>query len=345
MASPEGTTLGASLIALLSLGLTLPPWIGMPSKHTGAGELEITRGSHVNGLKNGTRLLAPTFVNSGTPIPEGGTTEARLIWFVDLCDGLLDCDPCPPIIDPAFNSSMLEGALLIHDFNLDERLYMCGMNRLGRALAGAGLVALATNYETTNPLWTPGYSRAAYWLGEHRDHLPHGGDLGIPFPSVDLTQASLAPICDALDAGVELRAVLKPTRSNQYIPLWFGLWAPIRTIVILGHLFIAEVALSFLASHVKASGGMRPDLAQFALVAEVTAHLMFSLDLVDPLCAFYWGFLPYGSAVAFLVGGTVLTCCSTLCLAAYWHQLFVNDGLTSVVPTGRLSFSLAALST
>lgn len=134
-----------------------------------------------------------------------------------------------------------------------------------------------------------------YRLGEYRDSRPRDGDLGIPFPSIGLTQAAALPILEALGSGAVLRAVLRPSQPNPYHTTLFGPWALIRALLICVDLGIAEAALCFLIRHMKANG-VRPDLAQLALMAELFAHLVFfPLFLLDPFSSFYWGLLPAGS--------------------------------------------------
>ena len=216
---------------------------------------------------------------------------------------------------------------------------------MGRAFGGTGLVALASGWDTDSisPLYTPGFSRKQYRLGEYRDATPHDGDFGIPFPHVSLDQATLLPILHALETGVELHAVLRPSQPNPYLDTWFGPWVAIRVALIIGHLRIVERAVCFLIGHMNACG-VRPDLAQIALAAEALAHLcvrtfascchslhhqtrndygcvagrMYAVFLVDPFGAFYAGQTPYGAATALLIAPTLLTCCSTLLLAGYW---------------------------
>ena len=89
---------GACLLTLLLLGLTLPVWITWPSKHSGAGEMEI-----VSGFRNGTRLLAPTYVNAGQPI-DAESAEARVVHIGRLCDAVLECDRCPPQMKSSFDA-------------------------------------------------------------------------------------------------------------------------------------------------------------------------------------------------------------------------------------------------
>ena len=243
------------------------------------------------------------------------------------------------------------------------------MNRLGRILGGTGLVALANCHLKTEPLATPGFLRKMYRLGEYRDSRPRDGDLGIPFPSIGLTQAAALPILGALESGAVLRGVLRPSQPNPYLTTLFGPWALIRALLICVDLGIAEAALCFLIRHMKANG-VRPDLAQLALMAELFAHFVFfPLFLLDPFSSFYWGLLPTdskfiatvppfiemidwlvtrvyacaaaGSSPAFSVGATMLTSCSTLLLAAYWctvqeeETFLTNHKQRIVVPPAR----------
>ena len=341
---------GAFLIVSLFAGLILPPWLTRPSDDDGAGELIITRGGSTSGSQEGTKLLAPCFVHSGEPIPTEGTAEAKLIWIESPCAGTLNCDTCPPKIDLAFNASILNGAVLIVDYLSDERLYVCGFNWMGRGLGNTGLVAVAGGYRMAdgrladNPLFTPGYLRKEYRRGAYRDSKPHDGDAGIPFPQVDLRQATLLPILDALEEGDDIRVVLRTSQPNPYLVIMYGPWVPMRALIILGHILLAERSASFFAGHVLMNG-VRPDLAQMALVAEGFSHAIFALYLHDPHMSFYTsGWPPLGGASALLMGPLFLTCCSTLLLAVYWHQMIQTAGLASVVVQGPLGISTAVVS-
>ena len=108
----------------------------------------------------------------------------------------------------------------------------------------------------------------------------------------------------------------------------------------LGHLAVAERAVSNLIGHVRTSGP-RLDLAQLALTTETAAHCLMMLMHHDPFLAFYWGALPFGVVTAFICGAIVLTCSSTLLLAAFWHQMIAQDGLASFACESRLALVLA----
>lgn len=198
-------------------------------------------------------------------------------------------------------SSLVSGVTLAslgvrYNMLSDERLYICGYNRLGRALGGTGLVALADGFEVADSLRKPGYKRKIYRLGERRDSDPHEGDSGIPFPHVDLAQIDFNPILEALAAGEDIRAVIKPTAPNPFVEVLCGVWVPFRTPLIMGHAMLIERSTLFLSAHIKANG-IRPDLAQTALLSEVVAHVFFGLNQVttrdmlmrrsftDPPCA------------------------------------------------------------
>ena len=112
---------GGVIIVALALGLTLPLWIERRDQ-TGRGELTLTQGGSMQGTHTGTSLLAPGYVNAGTPISPHGTDEAPLVWRSNPCESILDCKPCPPKLNPSFNASLLEGAILIYDNWFDERL-------------------------------------------------------------------------------------------------------------------------------------------------------------------------------------------------------------------------------
>ena len=304
--------LGACIVVLTLVCAILPPWLQRPGESDGAGELEITSGRFA-----GTRLLTPTFVECGESIPTNGTAEARLLWIENLCDGVLDCEPCPPKLDASFNVTTLDGAILIYYPRMDERMLFCGLNRLGRALGGTGLVALGYGCRDSYPLFTPGLSRKPHSTGAYRDSRPRDGDSGIPFPHAHFSQPSLNPIVESLEDGDDIRGIMTPAAPNPWLAPLYGPWMLVRAVLIVGHLSVAERSASFFIGHAKASG-LRLDLAQTALTAETIAHIMYSVWLLDPSCSFYWGLMPYGSNLALLICPTMFMCCSTLLLAAYW---------------------------
>ena len=330
---------GMCLTSFLLLGLTLPVWLGRPSENPGAGELKITKG-----VLNRTQLLAPTFVNAGANIPSEGTVEAPLMWIERLCDSTLDCSVCPPSFNSSFAKNTLAGVILIHNYESDERLFMCGLNRLSRIFGQAGLVALATgSRQMQNPvhlLHLPGSTRKMYRLGEHRDYRPHDGDAGIEFPSVDLNQAALAPVLAALDDGKHIKGVLSPTQSNPFIPVLYGPHVALRVVLIIGHLFIVDRASCFLLGHFRAHG-LRLDLAQLSLTFETSAHLIYAAWHCDPYGGFYWGGLPHGAFSSLLIGATILTRASTLVLAAFWRQMVRNEGLATFVIKDKVGAAIA----
>jgi hypothetical protein len=276
--------LGGSLIVAIFLIATLPPWLTRPNDDEGAGEMIITRsgGSH-----DGTKLLAPRWINSGIPIPENGTVEARLLLVHNPCtEGMFDCDPCPPTFRSTFNQSSLSGKMLLLGRE-EGRFQVCGLNRVARVFGGTGLVALVnSDLMTTNPLVNPGYIRKEYRLGEYRDSEPHDGDVGTPFPHVSTQSATMTPILEALSRGEEIHAILTTGQPNASLGTFNGVWCPIRAFLLIGNLAVSERAFACLIGHVKANG-MRPDLAQMALLAETSAHTLYALWLVDPYSAFY----------------------------------------------------------
>ena len=332
---------GAVLVVLTLIGVILPPWVNRPSDDSGAGELEVTHGcGYSTGTRNGTRLLAPTFINAGEPIPPVGTVEASLLWIEDLCGQMLDCSSCPPQFKPTFDTSILVGTILIYNRRSDERLFMCGLNRLGRALSGAGPVALAYGTKTDWTFFVPGADRRSFRLGEFRDSEARDGI--IPVPHVNLRQAALKPLLEALEEGNQIRAVLRPTQPNPFFAMFYGPWVPLRAPIVLGHLCLVERALCLLIGHVVAIGA-RFDFAQIALVAEAAAHTMYAISLFDPFMCFYYDGL-LGAASVLYMAPTMLTCCSTLLLAGYWHQMITKGGLASFSIESRLGLALAILS-
>ena len=330
---------GICLTSFVLFGLTLPVWLRRPSENTGAGELKITKG-----VLNRTRLLAPTFVNAGADIPSESTVEAPLVWIERLCDSTLDCSVCPPSFNSSFAKNTLTGVILIHNYESDERLFMCGLNRLGRIFGQTGLVALATGSRQMQSrmhlLHLPGLTRKMCRLGEHKDHRPHDGDAGIEFPSVDLNQAALAPVLAALDDGKNIKGVLSPTKANPFISVLYGPHVALRVVLIIGHLFIVDRASCFLLGHFRAHG-LRLDLAQMSLTFETSAHLIYAAWHCDPYGSFYWGGLPHGAFSSLLIGATILTRASTLVLAAFWRQMVRNKGLATMVIKDTMGCSIA----
>ena len=336
--------IGAGLSAcIMLLAILLPLVTRHGGNDEGAGELVVVRGGTTAATQNGTRLFAPIYPNAGQPIPAEGTVKAPLVWIEDLCETALNCDALPLQINHSFDASSLNGTVLVYAMN-DPRMFMSGFNRAGRAFGGTGLVALARAFQTTNSLVLPGAVRKAWRVGEHRDAIPHDGDFGIPFPHVVLREVALTPVLEAVANNERIEVVIYASEPNHFMQAFYGFWLVIRAPFIVGHLAIVEYAFCFLKEHISESGP-RPDLAQMALIAEIVAHLWFPLWLTDPHLSFYWGWFPQGASAAFLIGGTVLTCSSTLLLAAYWHQMISNNGLASVSVKGARSCVLSGLAT
>ena len=285
----------------------------------GAGELVITLGGSAKGTEAGTRFLAPLLVNSGSKLAPTGTADAELLWFEDLCDQALDCSSCPFVLHANFNASRLRAKILLYSQWSSGEVFMCGLNRLGRTFGAAGLVGLGQAYADAGQFDTPGGAVKLYRLGEHRDSEPRDGDAGIPFPHFHATQYAFSQFLlkSGIREGAEVRAVLTPTAPNPWLAMTCGYWKPLEALLVLGHTGVAERATSNWIGHVRTSG-LRFDLAQFALATELVAHVLMALLHHDPFLGFHWAAFPNGAFTAFLCGSFVLTCSSTLLLAAYW---------------------------
>ena len=194
------------------------------------------------------------------------------------------------------------------------------MNRLGRTLGHTGLVGLGHAQLAPPKTTTPGFWQKAYRLGEHRDAKPRGDDDGIPFPHFDVSQDAFAHFLlePGITEGTETRAVLSPTAPNPWREMACGYWKPLSTLLMLGHVGVVERAASNWIGHVRTSG-LRLDLAQLALATEGFAHLCLTLVHRDPFMAFHWGAFRAGAFASLVVGPIVLTCSSTLLLAAFWY--------------------------
>ena len=291
----------------------------------GAGELVITLGGSAKGTEAGTRFLAPLRVNAGAPLATNGTVEARVLWVDDLCDHVLDCSSCPLALDSRFNVTTLRGKILLFTLRSSEEFFMCGLNRLGRTLGDTGLVGLGTASLSNGYFDTPGGFRSQYWRGEYRDAKPRDGDAGIPFPQFSVGQYAMSQFLldSGINDGAEIRAVLTPTNPNPWRSTLCGYWKPLATLLMLGHVGVVEQAVSNIIGHLRMSG-MRLDLAQLALANEMVAHCVMAVLHHDPWLAFHWGALPQGAAPAFLFGAIVLTCSSTVLLAAYWYVIMAQ---------------------
>ena len=287
--------------------------------YEGAGELVITQGGSAKGTQAGTRFPAPLFVNASAKLTANGTADAELLWIENLCDDLFDCSSCPLELNSRYNSSVLRGKILLYDAVACEEIYMCGFNRLGRTLGHTGLVGVGFASLAPGRFTTPGYFPKAYRLGEHRDAKPRG-DEGIPFPHFHMEQhAFLQYLLESgIREGAETRAVLTPTAPNPWREMACGYWKPLSTLLMLGHVGVVERATSSWIGHVRTSG-LRLDLAQLALVTESVAHLCMMLLHHDPCLSFHWAAFPFGTATSFICGSLVLTCSSTLLLAAFWY--------------------------
>jgi len=135
-----------------------------------------------------------------------------------------------------------------------------------------------------------------------------------------------------INQGTEIRAVVTPTAPNPFLSTYCGYWKPLATMLMLGHVGVAERAISNWIGHFHASG-LRLDLAQLALATETIAHGLMALTHHDPLGSFHWAILPAGAFPAFIFGAIVLTCSSTLLLAAYWYvsRIFASQHLILLV--------------
>jgi hypothetical protein len=309
-----GKVVQASIIAsaFISYYTLLETTCANTDPNEGGGELVITRGSK-------SRFFAPLYVDAGAPLAATGTAEAELLWVENLCGGMLHCSSCPLVLDKQFNASTLRGKILLYDLTITEELFMCGLNRLGRTLGDTGLVGLGTVSTSAAQMDVPGRNRKLHRLGEFRDTKPRGGDAGIPFPHFDASQNALSQFLlkSGIGSGAKLHAVLTATAPNPYRSVFCGYWKPIATLLMLGHVGVAESSLSNFIGHVRTSG-FRCDLAQLALVNELVAHFIMAILHHDPFFASHWASLPYGAYSSFMFGSIVLTCSSTLLLAAYW---------------------------
>ena len=324
---PTKLALGAAIAAgFVAYHVALETSCAEMSRRGDGGELVITSGGIT---QTGDRVPAPRYAFSGE-IPLNGTADAKVIWIENLCDSVLDCSSCPPQMRSTFNASVLDGTLLICYPDFDVRLNDCGFNRLTRALGRTGLVGLADGGET-DFLEAPGVYRQTYRVGEHRDALPRDGDLGIPFPYVDIWHHTFNPILEALISGTQMRAVITPTATNPWQSTMCGYWKPLRMMLMFGHVWIAECAASCFIGHVQ-SAGVRFDLAQAASVTEVMAHTLLAFSLHDPWFTFHWGVSPEGTFIAAVICPLVLTCSSTFLLAGFWcvsHAVFARHSPAS----------------
>ena len=202
---------------------------------------------------------------------------------------------------------------------------------------------------TAGQFWVAGFIPKPYRLGEFRDARPHDDDVGIPFPHMALNQyAFLQFLIDAgmVNGEAGIRAKIVPTLPNPWRATLCGYWKPLSTLLMLGHVGVVEQAISNWIGHARTSG-VRFDLAQLALLTEATAHTFFVLQIHDPFLAFHWAALPFGAYVAFVIGSIVLTCSSTLLLAAYWCVV-IHDirgrHLISRYPFSLLSYDCGQVS-
>ena len=326
---------GAIAGVLVSYNTLLETTCANMDPYEGGGELIVTQGGGAKGTQAGRRFPAPLLVNAGAQLAANGTVDAPLLWVEELCDGVLDCSSCPVVLDSGFNISTLRGKLLLYGGYTNEVLTTCGMNRLGRAFGHTELVGLG--YITIAPsglsrFFTPGLTHKIYRLGEFRDAWSHDGDAGIPFPHFELKGYLASQFL--IDSGVVngetgIRVKITPTLPNPWRPTFCGYWKQLSTLLMLGHAAVVELAISNWIGHIQRSG-LRFDLAQLALATETIAHVFIALSEHDPTLAFHWAALPFGAYPAFVLGSIVMTCSSTLLLAAFWYQMIERDGLASV---------------
>ena len=290
------------------------------SPNDGAGELTITLGGYRGITFVGASFPAPLYVDAGAELTTNGTAEGTLLWVENLCDEVLDCSSCPLAVDSSFNVSALYGKILLYDIEACEEIYTCGQNRLGRAFGRTGLVGLAVASKRAATLVTPGFYPKLYRRGEHRDARPRNGDAGIPFPHVHIDQHEFSTFMldtGLVRGGTDIHAVITPTAPNPWRASLCGFGKPLSTLLMLGNVGVAERAVSNWIGHVRMSG-LRLDLAQLALVTETLAQLLMAIVHHDPFLSFHWGALPAGATSALLFGAVLLTCSSTLLLAAFW---------------------------
>ena len=289
--------------------------------YEGAGELVITQGGSAKGTKAGTRFPAPLSANAGEQLTANDTGDAALLWIENLCDDVLDRSSCPLELNSRFNASALRGKILLYNGVACEELHMCGLNRLGRTLGHTGLVGLGAASLDAGGMTIPGFNPKLYRLGEHRNAKPRDDDdSGIPFPHFSVSQDAFSHFLleSGITEGTETRAVLTPTAPNPWREMACGNWKPLSTLLMLGHVGVVERAASNWIGHVRTSG-LRLDLAQLALATEALAHLCMMLLHHDPFISFHWGAFPAGAVASLIVGPVVLTCSSTLLLAAFWY--------------------------
>ena len=299
----------------------------------GAGELVITRGGSAKGTRTGERFLAPPFPNAGARLPANGTDEGEILWIEDLCEAVLDCSMCPPVFRLGFNESSLHGKMLIYNWYTRGEIYLCGLNPVARVFGRTGLVGMGSSTQDGEPsISVPGLHPKIYRSGEYRDAKLRDGDMGIPFPHFDANSYDFSKVLFGISESAPVRAVVTPTAPNPWRSMFCGVWKPLATLLILGHIYVAEQAMSNHIGHVVTSG-LRLDLAQLALATESVAHFLMAVLHHDPLFSFHWGALPLGGYSAMLFGSIVLTCSSTLLLAAFWcvpieEGVLNEDGLS-----------------
>ena len=148
---------------------------------------------------------------------------------------------------------------------------------------------------------------------------------------------------DALEHGDTLFGQFARTARNPWLALFCGPWIPLKTIVMICHFVVIERASCNLIGHVRISG-VRPDLAQMALIAEACAHVLAACVYMDPFVSFHWGWMPAAMFTSLMAAAMILSCGSTLLLAGYWHQMISNNGLASVACESNLTKCLAATS-
>ena len=351
-----GGVLLVLIFATIAIAPLADPSVCPADKMAGAGELTVLYStSSAPGADTGTQIPAPVHTSASDDIPEGGVS-GRALWMGDPClaasedivqgkepgidDGgepLLDCDRCPPELNPRFNMSVLDGKILMAFMTDDQRTRMCGLNNFARALGTTGVVALvrAKNYDPSGELLPslPGAFRNWRTPADPRGTAPQGGDAGIPMPFVDVVGLEQWPIIQALLDGHTMHMELTPTQPNLWLDLFCGWWLPIRAVLACSLLMMSEHAATFLYAHVRVVGRLQlGNFAHIALLAEVLASLAPIPHLVDPYSSFYWGETLNGVATL-LVGAVYLYgAASTVLLAAYWVRVTATTCSSSSSP-------------
>ena len=309
-------------------GFLIPPWADSRAcpayqEMVGAGELVVASSTDAEAL--GLRIPAPTKLHAGRKIPYQGTTAPVRFHptkpslnlggdlpVCHLCSEILDCDTVPFVLNKDFDSSLINGTILVYSYEGIIQHY--GYNRVARELSRAGVVGLIE-------IGSGGMLRNNHARGEYLDCEPRDDDVGIIGPHTETMyyDPDVWTLITVLAAGHTVTATLSPTVPNLWITAVCGWWVPARGVLACIYLGVSERAFFALHGHIMEEGVCFDSLAQAALLIEAFGNFVASV-LMFEFRSFYWegwSWAAWESIAMFYVAALAN---STLLLAVFWNQ-------------------------